>query len=97
MSYTIQGKVHSLGIETSKPANNGKTYKSRDLIIQVDETAGSSVYANYPKFVGKTDKILQQMNSLQVGANVTLHFNIKGFNGERGNFTSLEVWKIDNA
>jgi hypothetical protein len=96
MSYTIQGKVHSLGIETSKPVKD-KVYKSRDLIIQVDETAGGTVYANYPKFTGKTDKILQQMNSLQVGANVTLHFNIKGFNGERGNFTSLEVWKIDNA
>jgi hypothetical protein len=93
MSYTIQGKVHSLGIETSKPANNGKVYKSRDLIIEEMVNA----YPNYPKFTGKTDKILQQMNSLQVGANVTLHFNIKGFNGERGNFTSLEVWKIDNA
>lgn len=92
MSYTIQGKVHSLGIETSKPANNGKTYKSRDLIIELVENG----YPNYPKFVGKTEKILQQMNSLQVGANVTLHFNIKGFNGANGNFTSLEVWKIDN-
>jgi len=92
MSYTIQGKVHSLGIETSKESK-GKTYKSRDLIIEVMDNN----YPNYPKFVGKTDKILQQMNSLQVGANVTLHFNIKGFNGERGNFTSLEVWKIDNA
>ncbi len=91
MSYTIQGKVHSLGIETSKESK-GKTYKSRDLIIEVMDNN----YPNYPKFVGKTDKILQQMNSLQVGANVTLHFNIKGFNGERGNFTSLEVWKIDN-
>jgi hypothetical protein len=93
MSYTIQGKVHSLGIETSKPANNGKVYKSRDLIIELMDNN----YPNYPKFTGKTDKILQQMNSLQAGANVTLHFNIKGFNGERGNFTSLEVWKIDNA
>lgn len=91
MSYTIQGKVHSLGIETSKQVKD-KTYKSRDLIIEVMDNN----YPNYPKFTGKTDKILQQMNSLQVGANVTLHFNIKGFNGERGNFTSLEVWKIDN-
>lgn len=91
MSYTIQGKVHSLGIETSKVSKD-KTYKNRDLIIEVMDNN----YANYPKFIGKTDKILQQMNSLQVGANVTLHFNIKGFNGERGNFTSLEVWKIDN-
>jgi hypothetical protein len=95
MSYTIQGKVHSLGIETSKPVKD-KVYKSRDLIIQVDETAGGTVYANYPKFTGKTDKILLQMNSLQVGANVTLHFNIKGFNGTNGNYTSLEIWKIDN-
>lgn len=92
MSYTIQGKVHSIGIETSKQVKD-KTYKSRDLIIEVMDNN----YANYPKFVGKTDKILQQMNSLQIGANVTLHFNIKGFNGERGNFTSLEVWKIENA
>jgi len=91
MSYTIQGKVHSLGIETSK-VSNGKTYKSRDLIIELMDNN----YPNYPKFTGKTDKILQQMNSLQVGANVTLHFNIKGRNGTNGNFTSLEVWKIEN-
>lgn len=91
MSYTIQGKVHSLGIETSKQVKD-KTYKSRDLVIEVMDNN----YPNYPKFTGKTDKVLQQMNSLKAGGNVTLHFNIKGFNGERGNFTSLEIWKIEN-
>jgi hypothetical protein len=43
------------------------------------------------------DKVLPHVASLQQGQQVTLHFNIKGFNGQKGNFTGLEIWKVEAA
>lgn len=93
-SYTITGKVHSLSAETSRESN-GKTYKSRDIILDCPSEYNGQTIPNNPKFTGKSDKILQQMNQLSAGQQVTLSFNIRGFNGQKGNFTALEIWKIE--
>lgn len=94
MSYTITGTVHSVEAEQSKEIK-GKTYKSRDIIISCPENINGKEYPNFVKLSVKLDKVLSYVANLKQGQTVTLHFNIKGYNGQKGNFTGLEVWKVD--
>lgn len=94
MSYTITGTVYSVEAEQVREYN-GKTFKSRDIILSCPESINGKEYPNYPKLSVKLDKLLPQVSNLRTGQTVTLHFNIKGFNGQKGNFTGLEVWKVD--
>jgi len=94
MSYTITGTVHSVEAEKSREYN-GKTHKSRDIILSCPETFNGKEYSNYPKLTATKEKVMQYVSNLRTGQTVTLHFNIKGYNGQRGNFTSLDVWKVD--
>ena len=94
MNYTITGTVYSVEAEQSKEIK-GKTYKSRDIILSCPETINGKEYPNFVKLSAKLDKVLSYVANLQQGQNVTLHFNIKGYNGQKGNFTGLEVWKVD--
>jgi hypothetical protein len=96
MSYTITGTVHSVEAEQSREYN-GKTFKSRDVILSCPETINGNTYPNFPKLSAKLDKVLPHVANLQQGQTVTLHFNIKGFNGQKGNFTGLEIWKVEAA
>ena len=96
MSYTITGTVHSVEAEQSREYN-GKTFKSRDIILSCPETVSGNTYDNFPKLTAKLDKVRPHVANLQRGQTVTLHFNIKGFNGAKGNFTGLEIWKVEAA
>ncbi len=94
MSFELTGTIYKLEPVTSRESG-GKTYKSQDIILSCPEEYNGKTYDNHPKLTGKTDKVLQYMAGLKEGQKVTVHFKIKGFNGARGNFTGLEVWKID--
>jgi len=94
MSYTITGTVHSVEAEQTREYN-GKVSKSRDIILSCPETINGKEYSNFPKLTAKKDSVCQYISNLKKGQTVTLHFNIKGFNGQKGNFTGLEVWKVD--
>jgi len=93
MSYTITGTVHSVEAEQVREYN-GKTFKSRDIILSCPETINGKEYPNFVKLSVKLDKVISYVANLKQGQTVTLHFNIKGYNGQKGNFTGLEVGRL---
>jgi hypothetical protein len=94
----VKGTVYAIGSTTSKD-HNGKTYKERQIVIQVDEQYNGQTYSQYIPILGKRDTIIGFMDSLKVGQSVTAHCNLRGVKYMKDNverfFGSIEVYKID--
>jgi hypothetical protein len=96
----VKGTVYAIGATTSKD-HNGKTYKERQIVIQVDEQYNGQTYSQYIPILGKRDTIIGFMDSLKIGQMVTAHCNLRGVKYMKDNaerfFGSIEVYKIDAA
>lgn len=94
----VTGKVYNIGAVTSKE-HNGKTYKERQLVIQVDEQYNGQTYSQYIPVIGKRDAIVGYMDNLKVGQEVTAHCNLRGVkymkDGAERFFGSIEVYKVE--
>lgn len=94
----VKGTVYAIGLTTSKD-HNGKTYKERQIVIQVDEQYNGQTYSQYIPILGKRDTIIGFMDSLKIGQMVTAHCNLRGVKYVKDNverfFMNVEVYKID--
>lgn len=90
---TLTGKIHRIGEMTSKE-NNGKTYVERQVTLFV---AGQ--YPNYPTFTIKKEDTAKAIGQLTVGADVTMHYEVRGVeyekDGVKKNFTQVVAWKFE--
>lgn len=88
----LSGKVHEIG-QTVVVSDK---FKKRELII---EYADNPSYPEFIKFEATQDKI-SLFDSLSVGQNVEVLFNLRGKpytdkNGKTTYFNSLVVWKVN--
>lgn len=94
----VTGTVYQIGETTSK-VNKDKTYKERQIVIQVDEEYNGQTYSQYIPLVAKRDTIIGFIDSVQKGAKVTAHCNLRGVKYMKDNeerfFSNIEVYKID--
>ena len=91
MSYTITAPIHRIGEVTSKQVKD-KTYYEREVTLFVED----GKYANYPKFIVKKEDTARTLDNVQVGQEITLHFDIRGVEyGEGKNFTQIVFWKYE--
>lgn len=96
----VKGTVYAIGSTTEKQVKD-KTYKERQIVIQVDEQYNGQTYSQYIPILGKRDTIIGFMDSLKQGQSVTAHCNLRGVkymkDGAERFFGSIEVYKIDAA
>ena len=94
----VKGTVYAIGLTTEKQVKD-KTYKERQIVIQVDEQYNGQTYSQYIPLVGKRDTIIGFIDSLKVGQSVTAHCNLRGVkyekDGQERFFMNVEVYKID--
>ncbi len=98
MSYTKQGRVTNISATTSKMVKD-KTYKEREITIDASTEYNGSAIKNFPKFVVKREALCNFLDSVKVGQEVTVHFDVSGFNyqkdGENKNSTQVVAWKVE--
>lgn len=96
----VKGTVYAIGSTTEKQVKD-KTYKERQIVIQVDEQYNGQTYSQYIPLVGKRDTIIGFIDSVKVGQSVTAHCNLRGVkyekDGQERFFMNVEVYKIDVA
>ena len=83
----ISGTIHEIG-STEKVTDS---LRKRELIIEYAENP------QYPEFI-KIEAINDKcaiLDNVQVGANVTVHFNLKGREWNGKYFNTLQVWKVE--
>ena len=93
MSYQLIGRIKVLG-ETEQKSEK---FRVRTFVVTVEDT-------QYPQdilFQATNDKC-DLLNTFAIGANVTVHFNLRGREwtspqGEVKYFNSLDAWKIEDA
>lgn len=94
----VKGTVYAIGSTTEKQVKD-KTYKERQIVIQVDEQYNGQTYSQYIPLVGKRDTIIGFIDSLKIGQSVTAHCNLRGVkyekDGQERFFMNVEVYKID--
>lgn len=94
----VKGRIYHIGATAEKLVKD-KTYKERQLVIQVDEEYNGQTYSQYIPVVGKRDAIIGFMDSLKKDQQVTAHCNLRGVKYMKENeerfFGSIEVYKID--
>lgn len=88
-NYTAVGLLHKLG-QTEQVSDK---FRKRDLILKIE--------GEYPQTVAfqLTQDKCEKADTLQVGQQVTVHFNLRGreWSGPDGKvkvFNTLECWKV---
>lgn len=98
MSYTKQGRVTAISATTSKMVKD-KTYKEREITIDASTEYNGSPVKNFPKFTVKREALCNFLDSVKIGQDVTVHFDVSGFeyqkDGQSKNFTQVVAWKVD--
>ena len=96
MSFELTGKL--IVLEPTQQIT--ETFKKREFVIEVIETAGDNEYTNYPKFQVIQNKC-DILDAFVLGQDVTVSFNVKGNkwekDGKTNYFTSLQAWKIEGT
>lgn len=95
MSFEITGKL----IEIFPTEQKSERFKKREFVVEKNENSGDRVFTDYIKFQATNDKC-DMLDSLQVGADVKVSFNIKGNRWEKNDgsvayFTNLDAWRIE--
>jgi hypothetical protein len=94
----IKGTLYNIGATTSREYQ-GKTYKERTVVIQVDEQYNGNTYSQYLPIVAKRDGIIGAIDSMAVGSTVTAQINLRGVkyskDGQERFFSSIEAYRLD--
>jgi hypothetical protein len=98
MSYIKTGIVTAISATTSKVVKD-KTYKEREITIDASTEYNGAPVKNFPKFTVKREALCNFLDSVKIGQQVNVHFDVKGFNYEKDgvgkNFTQVEAWKVE--
>lgn len=91
MAYKITGSVLSIGQIQNIQGRTGNTFQKRDLVVTVrkfDPYTGvpTDDAGNTPKFSFMMDKC-QQLDNIQIGDIVTIHFDIAGRSYQKDGIT----------
>lgn len=91
MSTEIKGKVHKVLPKTHGTNKKNEPWESQQLVIETTDKFPKKVI--FEAFGDKTKLI----ESLQVGSEVTVHFNAESseYNGKW--YTKLKLWKVDGG
>ena len=91
MSTEIKGKVHQVLQKANGINKKNEPWESQQLVIETTDQFPKKVM--FEAFGDKTKLI----ESLQVGSEVTVHFNAESseYNGKW--YTKLKLWKVDGG
>jgi len=89
MDNTITGKLIQVLEVKSGTGKTGKDWKSQDFIIETN--------AQYPTKVCLVawNNIVDSIQNLNIGSDITLHFNPESREFKGKWYTSLKVWKVE--
>jgi hypothetical protein len=94
----IKGTLYNIGATTSREYQ-GKTYKERTVVIQVDEQYNGTTYSQYLPVVAKRDGVIGAIDSMAIGSTVTAQINLRGVkynkDGQERFFSSIEAYRLD--
>lgn len=95
MSFEISGKV----IQIFPIEQKSERFKKREFVVEKSETTGERVFTDYVKFQATNDKC-DILETLKVGDEVKVSFNIRGNKWEKGDgtisyFTNLDAWRVE--
>lgn len=95
MSFEISGKL----IEKYDTQVISDRFKKREFVIEIKEsTPNGFEYVETIKFQLTQDKC-ESLDSMTLGEDITIHFNIKGKrwekNGQVNYFNNLDAWRVE--
>jgi hypothetical protein len=94
MSFEIIGKL----IAKYDTINRTESFRTREFVIEKSEEINNRTIVNYVKFQCVQDKT-SIVDSVNIGDNVKVLFNIKGSKwekeGKTNYITNLDAWKIE--
>lgn len=92
-ALTITGKlIEKLEIQTIK-TKKGTDFTKQDFIV---ETSGD--YPQPVKFTAVKENVMSKLNSVALGSEVEVSFNVRGFRGEKNGkvfyINDLQAWRV---
>ena len=94
MSFEIIGKL----IAKYDTVNRTESFRTREFVVEKSEEINNRTIVNYVKFQCVQDKT-SMVDSVNIGDNVKVLFNIKGSKwekeGKTNYITNLDAWKIE--
>lgn len=94
MSFEIIGKL----IAKYDTVNRTESFRTREFVVEKSEEINNRTIVNYVKFQCVQDKT-SMVDSVNIGDNVKVLFNIKGSkwekDGKTNYITNLDAWKIE--
>lgn len=94
MTYELTGKL----IQVQDTVQRTETFKTREFAVETTEDINGKQYTNYVKFQC-TQARTGIVDSVTVGEEVKVYFNIKGSKWEKDGkinyMTNLDAWKIE--
>ncbi len=94
MSFELIGKL----IAKYDTVNRTESFRTREFVVEKSEEINNRTIVNYVKFQCVQDKT-SMVDSVNIGDNVKVLFNIKGSkwekDGKTNYITNLDAWKIE--
>jgi len=94
MSFELIGKL----IAKYDTVNRTESFRTREFVVEKSEEINNRTIVNYVKFQCVQDKT-SIVDSVNIGDNVKVLFNIKGSKwekeGKTNYITNLDAWKIE--
>lgn len=94
MSYELIGKLIFKGESMQKT----ESFKLREFAVEKSEESNGKTFVSYVKFQCVQDKV-SILDSVSIGDEIKVYFNIKGNKSERDGktsyFTNLDAWRIE--
>ena len=94
MSFELIGKL----IAKYDTVNRTESFRTREFVVEKSEEINNRTIVNYVKFQCVQDKT-SMVDSVNIGDNVKVLFNIKGSKwekeGKTNYITNLDAWKIE--
>ena len=94
MSYELIGKL----VEKFDTVQKTDTFKIREFAVEKSEDANGRTFVNFIKFQCTQDKT-SILDSVNVGDDIKVYFNLRGNKYERDGktsyFSNLDAWRIE--
>lgn len=96
MNYELTGKL----IEKYDAQKITERFTKREFVLEMPKDINGSIYTDYIKLQLTNNKI-DIIDRFAVGADIRVHFNLRGSKSERDGktnyFTNLEAWRVEDA
>lgn len=88
MKFQVDGKLHKI-FDTEQKSEK---FRAREFVIEISD----GKFPQMVKFQLTQDKC-EAIDSYQEGADITVHFNLRGREWNGKYFTNLDAWRIEAA